>query len=142
MDYYVRIAAVANKNLKKVCWPWINIVNYSIKPEKLLQAYSPLGSQGEGGRDLIRDQTVERVARKLNKTPGQVLVKWALQRGTSVIPKSINPDRIRENIQAFGWDLPRENFEALCSIPDQVSALCSDRVCRCSGPPSTLQMIY
>ncbi|PKI34135.1 aldose reductase [Punica granatum] len=86
-------------------------------------AYSPLGSQGGGGRDLIHDQTVERVAKKLNKTPGQVLVKWALQRGISVIPKSSNPERIRENIQVFGWELPKEDFEALCRIQNQKRVL-------------------
>ncbi|PPS14984.1 hypothetical protein GOBAR_AA05580 [Gossypium barbadense] len=82
-------------------------------------AYSPLGSQ-EGGRDLIHDETVDRIAKKLNKTPGQVLVKWAIQRGTSVIPKSNNTDRIKENIEVFGWELPQEDFQALCNIPDQV----------------------
>nr|KJB78571.1 hypothetical protein B456_013G007400 [Gossypium raimondii] len=86
-----------------------------------LQAYSPLGSQ-EGGRDLIHDETVDRIAKKLNKTPGQVLVKWAIQRGTSVIPKSNNPDRIKENIKVFGWELPQEDFQALCNIPDQTCA--------------------
>ncbi|RVW73800.1 Aldose reductase [Vitis vinifera] len=81
-------------------------------------AYSPLGSS-EGGRDLIHDPVVGSIARKLNKSPGQVLVKWALKRGTSVIPKSSNPERIKENIQIFGWDIPDEDFHALCSIPDQ-----------------------
>ncbi|EOY07055.1 NAD(P)-linked oxidoreductase superfamily protein [Theobroma cacao] len=81
-------------------------------------AYSPLGSSA-GGRDLIHDQTVERIANKLTKTTGQVLVKWALQRGTSVIPKSSNPDRIKENIKVFGWQLPEEDFQALCNIPDE-----------------------
>ncbi|KAF3545435.1 hypothetical protein DY000_02000017 [Brassica cretica] len=81
-------------------------------------AYSPLGSQ-EGGRDLIHDQTVERIAKKLNKTPGQVLVKWGLQRGTSVIPKSSNPERIKENIKVFDWVIPDQDFEALNSISDQ-----------------------
>ncbi|KAB1669773.1 hypothetical protein ES319_1Z011700v1 [Gossypium barbadense] len=85
-------------------------------------AYSPLGSQ-EGGRDLIHDETVDRIAKKLSKTPGQVLVKWAIQRGTSVIPKSNNPDRIKENIKVFGWELPQEDFQALCNIPDQKRVL-------------------
>ncbi|TYG35756.1 hypothetical protein ES288_D13G008200v1 [Gossypium darwinii] len=87
-----------------------------------IHAYSPLGSQ-EGGRDLIHDETVDRIAKKLNKTPGQVLVKWAIQRGTSVIPKSNNPDRIKENIKVFGWELPQEDFQALCNIPDQKRVL-------------------
>ncbi|GMY25610.1 aldose reductase isoform X2 [Fagus crenata] len=85
-------------------------------------AYSPLGSS-EGGRDLIHDQTVERIARKLNKSPGQVLVRWAIQGGTSVIPKSSNPDRIKENIKVFGWKIPEQDFKALCSISDQKRVL-------------------
>ncbi|XP_030928097.1 aldose reductase [Quercus lobata] len=81
-------------------------------------AYTPLGSS-EGGRDLIHDQTVETIARKLNKSPGQVLVRWAIQRGTSAIPKSSNPERIKENIKVFGWKIPEQDFQALCSISDQ-----------------------
>ncbi|XP_062094948.1 aldose reductase isoform X2 [Humulus lupulus] len=84
-------------------------------------AYSPLGSsEGEGGRDLINDPTVERVAKKLNKSLAQVLVKWALQTGTSVIPTtSNNPDSIKENIQVFGWEIPPQDFEALSTLSDQ-----------------------
>lgn len=85
-----------------------------------MKAYSPLGSQ-EGGRDLIHDQTVDRIAKKLNKTPGQILVKWGLQRGTSVIPKSLNPERIKENIKVFDWVIPEQDFQALNSITDQVN---------------------
>ncbi|TKY65752.1 Aldose reductase [Spatholobus suberectus] len=80
-------------------------------------AYSPLGSF-DGG-NLINDQTVDRIANKLNKNPGQVLVKWAIQRGTSVIPKSTKPDRIMENASVFNWELPEQDFKALSSIPDQ-----------------------
>ncbi|KAL3826172.1 hypothetical protein ACJIZ3_022201 [Penstemon smallii] len=85
-------------------------------------AYSPLGSQDEG-RDLIHDPVVEKVAMKLNKSPGQVLVKWAIQRGTSTIPKSNNPDRIKENIRVFGWEIPEQDFQVLCSISDQKRVL-------------------
>ncbi|CAI9097215.1 OLC1v1033588C2 [Oldenlandia corymbosa var. corymbosa] len=82
-------------------------------------AYSPLGSQGHG-RDLIHDPLVEKIAMKLNKSPGQVLVRWAIQRGTSTIPKSTHPDRIHENLHVFDWDIPHQDFQALCSLPDQV----------------------
>lgn len=64
---------------------------------------------------------VEKVANKLHKSPGQVLVKWAIQRGTSTIPKSNHADRIKENIGVFEWEIPKQDFEALCSIPDQVT---------------------
>ncbi|CAL5351575.1 unnamed protein product [Camellia sinensis] len=55
--------------------------------------------------------TVERVAKKLNRTPGQVLVRWAIQRGTSVIPKLSHPDRIKENINVFSWEIPEQDYK-------------------------------
>ncbi|KAF8397185.1 hypothetical protein HHK36_016092 [Tetracentron sinense] len=104
----------------------IGVCNFTLKKlDKLLgvaqtkpSAYSPSGSS-EGGRDLIHDPTVDKIANKLKKSPGQILVRWAFQRGTSVIPKSSNPERIKENIQVFGWEIPDEDFKALSSIPNQ-----------------------
>ncbi|KAI3677682.1 hypothetical protein L6452_36948 [Arctium lappa] len=81
-------------------------------------AYSPLGSQ-DNGQDLVHEPTVEKIARKLNKSPGQVLVRWGIQRGTSVIPKSTNPDRINENMHIFNWEIPEQDFNVLSNIPDQ-----------------------
>lgn len=84
-----------------------------------VQAYSPLGSSS-GGVDLKHDPTVERIAEKLKKTTAQVLVKWALERGTSSIPKSSNLGRIKENINVFGWEIPQQDFNALSSLEYQV----------------------
>nr|GFA85041.1 aldose reductase [Tanacetum cinerariifolium] len=74
------------------------------------------------GRD-IHDPTVERIAKKLNKTPGQVLVRWAIQRGTSVIPKSTNLNRIKENMLVFNWEIPKQDFNVLSSISDEKRVL-------------------
>ncbi|XP_076946205.1 aldose reductase-like [Bidens hawaiensis] len=84
-------------------------------------AYSPLGSQANG-RDLIHEPTVEKIAKKINKSPGQVLVRWAIQRGTSVIPKS-NPDRIKENMDVFHWVIPEQDFDVLSNILGQERVL-------------------
>lgn len=81
-------------------------------------AYSPLGSSE---KNLAHDPLVEKVANKMDKTPGQVLVRWALHRGTSVIPKSTRDERIKENIQVFGWEIPEDDFRALCGIKDELS---------------------
>lgn len=75
---------------------------------------------GSQTRDLLHDPAVEKVALMLNKSPAQVLLRWAIQRGTSTIPKSTNPDRIKENIKVFEWQIPQKDFEALCKISDQV----------------------
>lgn len=53
--------------------------------------------------------------------PLQVLVRWALQRGTSVLAKSVNEERIRSNIDVLSWRIPEDDFKALSSLTTQVS---------------------
>ncbi|RZB52955.1 Aldose reductase isoform B [Glycine soja] len=106
-------------------------------------AYSPLGSS-DGGRDLINDQKVDRIANKMNKNPGQVLVKWAIQRGTSVIPKSTKPDRIMENVSVFNWELPERDFKTLSNMPDQRRVLDGEDlfVNKSAGPFRSVEDIW
>lgn len=48
------------------------------------------------------------VADKLQKTPAQVALRWGIQMGHSVLPKSANESRIKENIDIFGWSIPED----------------------------------
>ncbi|WP_327636592.1 aldo/keto reductase [Kribbella sp. NBC_00482] len=64
------------------------------------QAYSPLGT----GRHL-GDPVIARIAEATGHTPAQVLIRWAIQKGLSVIPKSIHQDRIVENFNVFDFEL-------------------------------------
>jgi diketogulonate reductase-like aldo/keto reductase len=73
-----------------------------------LEAYSPLGT----GRHLS-DRAVAEVAQRAGRTPAQVLIRWALQRGAIVIPKSTHRERIEENAQVFDFDLSDEDMAAL-----------------------------
>ncbi|GAA0166241.1 reductase [Lithospermum erythrorhizon] len=104
-------------------------------------AYSPLGSEE---RDLIHDPVVERVGRKLNKSAGQVLVRWAIQRGTSTIPKSTNTDRIMDNIKVFEFQIPEQHFNALSSISDQKRVLMGDElfVNKTDGPFKSVAQLW
>lgn len=70
-------------------------------------AYSPLGSFDRNAAikrsdtpNLFDDPVVKGVAAKLRTTEAAVLIRWAIKRGTAVIPKSVNPERIRENYKA------------------------------------------
>jgi diketogulonate reductase-like aldo/keto reductase len=65
-----------------------------------LEAYSPLGT----GRHL-RDPRVARIAEHLGRTPAQVLIRWSLQRGLVVLPKSTHRERIQENAHVFDFEL-------------------------------------
>nr|XP_032516739.1 uncharacterized oxidoreductase YtbE-like isoform X1 [Danaus plexippus plexippus] len=64
-----------------------------------LQAYCSFGGQAIRNNSLMEDPVVRDISAKHNATPAQVLLTWALQRGIAVIPKSVTPQRIKENIQ-------------------------------------------
>lgn len=67
----------------------------------VVTAYSPLGSDAA---PVLQDPTVHEIAKKLSLTPAQVLLSWAATRGTTVIPKSVKPERIRENMNVVELD--------------------------------------
>ncbi|QDV09076.1 putative oxidoreductase [Planctomycetes bacterium Poly30] len=90
-----------------------------------LTAYSPLGSgdrpdsmKGKDEKALLDDPVVNAVAARLSITPAQVLLAWALGRGTSVIPKSVNPNRLAENFAAAEIELDAQAMSDLAALDD------------------------
>ena len=63
-----------------------------------------------------QDPTITAIAQRRGITPAQVLLRWALQRGTAVIPKSVNPGRLAENLMAAEGDLAAEDMEAIAGL--------------------------
>jgi diketogulonate reductase-like aldo/keto reductase len=76
-----------------------------------LEAYSPLGT----GRHLS-NETVNRVAKRVGRTPAQVLLRWCLQHDLPVIPKSTHRERIYENAQIFDFVLSKEDMAQLDAL--------------------------
>lgn len=77
----------------------------------LVQAYSPLGNNETGVPRTIDDPLVHEIAKELDMDAGQVLVSWALQRGTNVLPKSVTEKRIISNVKVK--ELPQQAYERL-----------------------------
>lgn len=89
----------------------------------VVTAYSPLGSPDSAamlGREddvlLVEHPTIRQIAEFHGATPGQVLLAWALARGLSVIPKSVNPARIAENFGATELTLTLADMTAIASL--------------------------
>jgi glycerol 2-dehydrogenase (NADP+) len=84
-------------------------------------AYSCLGSTNS---PLAKDQTLAKIAEAKGKSTAQVLLVWGLQRGTSVIPKSVTASRIEDNFK-LDFTLTDEEMKALSSLPDRFK-VCGD----------------
>ena len=88
-----------------------------------LTAYSPLGS-GDRTEDmkaddepiLLENEVIQKIAKKHNASPAQILIKWAELRGTAVIPKSTNEGRIEQNLQSVGCELDKEDFQEIAKL--------------------------
>jgi 2,5-diketo-D-gluconate reductase A len=82
-----------------------------VERQVALEAYSPLGT----GRHL-GDRTVADVAQQVGRTPAQVLLRWSLQRGVIVIPKSTHRDRIEQNARLFDFGLSADDMARLDAL--------------------------
>lgn len=86
-------------------------------------AFSPLGAQSyfelnmaEAGESLLGAAPVMVAAQAHGKTPAQVLLRWGVQRGTAVIPKTTKPERMRENLDIDGFTLSEVEMAAIGSL--------------------------
>jgi 2,5-diketo-D-gluconate reductase A len=78
----------------------------------LTEAWGPLG-QNSG---MLEDARVLGVADKHDRTPAQVVLRWHIQIRNVVIPKSVTPDRIRENIDVFDFELDNADMETIAQL--------------------------
>lgn len=101
------------KELKQFC------DKHSIK----LEAYSPLMN----GRDILQDETIQEIASMRGKTPAQIILRWHLQTGVIVIPKSATPSRMKENLSLFDFELTSKEMEKISTL---------NRNMRINGVPS------
>jgi 2,5-diketo-D-gluconate reductase A len=76
-----------------------------------VEAWSPI-AQGK----VLDDQTITSLADKYGKSPAQVVLRWHIERGDIVFPKSVTPQRILENIDIFDFELDGEDVEAISAL--------------------------
>ena len=89
----------------------LGLLEYCKNNNVVVEAYSPLGQGG-----LIKNKTVVEVAEKYKKSPAQILIRWALQHGTVVLPKSSNQDRIKQNTEVFDFSISESDMQTLNAL--------------------------
>jgi diketogulonate reductase-like aldo/keto reductase len=88
----------------------------------LTQAWSPIGGitfypgWGEKRRSVMDDPTIADIATRHGKSPAQIMLRWGIQQGRSVIPKSTNPTRIAENFDVFDFELDAEDLTRIDAL--------------------------
>lgn len=109
------------------------LLEFCKRNDIIVTAYSPLGSPGNrsgvvinghpspDNKDkvlpsILEDDTILAIASSHNKTPAQILIRWGIQRGTIVIPKSVTPERIKENIDVFDFGLSAEEMNKIAEL--------------------------
>jgi 2,5-diketo-D-gluconate reductase A len=81
------------------------------------ESYSPLGGQS-GVREFLAEPAVQRVAARTGRTPAQVVLRWHVELGLVIIPKSSSPARLAENADVFSFELTTEDLADLATLDD------------------------
>ncbi|CAL7938554.1 unnamed protein product [Xylocopa violacea] len=121
------------------CHPYLTqkkLSEFCKQRDILITAYSPLGSPDRpwakpDDPKLLDDQKLGELAKKYNKTPAQVLIRYQLDRGHIVIPKSVTKSRIAQNSQVFDFKLSAEDIAYIDTFD------CNGRICPMTGTESS-----
>jgi 2,5-diketo-D-gluconate reductase A len=84
---------------------------YGIDHSILTEAWSPI-AQGA----VLGDPVIGAIAERLGKSPAQVTLRWHIERGDIVFPKSVTPERIKENLEIFDFELSDEDIDAITAL--------------------------
>ncbi|MDG1892954.1 MAG: aldo/keto reductase [Verrucomicrobiota bacterium] len=100
-----------------------NLLRFCTKEAIAVTGFSPLGAQSyfqlnmaEAGDAVIEQPSIREIAKAHTRTPAQIVLRWGIQRGVSIVPKTSNPERLQENIALFDFQLSDSEMEAINSL--------------------------
>lgn len=100
------------------------LVNWNQANDVVVTGFSPLGSgsyasigmdQGHG-KGVLKNEKVAAIAKEHGKSPAQVVLRWAVQRGITTVPKSTNAGRLQENLDVFGFELSEQEMDDISAL--------------------------
>ncbi|XP_058734584.1 NADPH-dependent aldo-keto reductase, chloroplastic-like [Vicia villosa] len=137
-----RVPPAVNQVELHLGWKQPKLHSFSASKGVLLCGYSPLGSELDKN-NILTNSVIKRVSKKLGKTPAQVSLRWGLQMGHCVIPKSSRDIRIMENFDIFNWSIPEDLMTLLSQIEEKgkiyTAAICIHATC---GPYRSIEELW
>lgn len=108
-------------------YPQNDLIKYCQNEGIIVQAYASLGGQDGtkakwkalGGK-LLESAPILEASKRLNKTPAQILLRWSLQRNCAVVPKTCDPNRMKENKNIFDFNLSEDEMKVISSLSERV----------------------
>jgi len=116
--------------------PWYqqdSEVEFNQSEDVRVEAWAPFA---EGKHDIFTNETIKEIADKYNKSNGQVILRWLIQRGIVVIPKSVHKNRMEENINVFDFKLTDDDMNVMNSLDKGESQFFDHR------DPVTIEQIF
>ena len=116
--------------------PWYqqkSEVEFAQGEDIAVEAWAPFA---EGKHDIFKNQAISEIGQKYGKTNGQVILKWLLQRGIVVIPKSVHQPRMAENIDVFDFELSADDMKVMATLDKKESQFFDHR------DPVTIEQIF
>ncbi|MDB5168920.1 MAG: Aldo/keto reductase [Candidatus Saccharibacteria bacterium] len=111
MKKYAKITPAVNQIELHVFLQQPELIEYCQNEGIVVEAYSPLAHSQD-----MNDQTVQKIADKYGKTYAQIMLRWLVQKGLVILPKSVTPSRIVENISIFDFEISDQDMAVLDTL--------------------------
>ncbi|XP_044252324.1 aldo-keto reductase family 1 member B1-like isoform X2 [Tribolium madens] len=132
IERLLKVASIVPVTNQVECHPYLNqakLRRFCLDRGIILTSYCPLGSRDRpwkkpGDLDIFSDPKFAQIGNKYRKSAAQIMIRYNVQLGNIVIPKSSNKNRISENINVFDFELSKQDMEYMNSFD------CNGRICR------------
>ncbi|KAK9104706.1 hypothetical protein Scep_021550 [Stephania cephalantha] len=130
-----RIPLSVNQVEMNPLWRQDKLKEFCKEKSIMITAYSPLGAIGNpwGTNRVMESQVLKEIAIARGKTIAQVCLRWVYEQGVTLLVKSFNEERMKENLDIFGWELSEEDLKKIDEIP-QSRGLLGDALVSDDGP--------
>ncbi|KAI3935836.1 hypothetical protein MKX01_033020 [Papaver californicum] len=114
-----KIPPAVNQVEMNPVWQNLKLRDFCKANNIILTAYSPLGGRGTpwGSNAVYEEQVLHEIAEAKGKTHAQVCLRWVYEQGVSLVVKSYNEQRMKENMMIFHWELTEDELEKISKIP-------------------------
>ena len=133
LELYNEVKPVVNQIEVNPWYQQKSEVDFNQSEDVKVEAWAPFA---EGKHDIFTNETIAAIGQKYGKSNGQVMLRWLLQRGIIVIPKSVHKERIAENIDVFNFVLTDDEMKTMATLDKKESQFFDHR------DPTTIEQIF